>query len=401
MNQTAEVSRMAQTAIPAVPYSAAKEAGRIAVPWYIWCGVLGVTSVVFGLYWDISWHMSVGRDTFWTPAHMAIQLGGILVALTSVYLILSTTWGRNPAAKAASIQVWGFRGPLGAFLACWGGVVMVTSAPFDNWWHNSFGLDVAIVSPPHMVLGVGILAVAIGALLLLVSWMNRAEGAARTELRRLYFVLGGVILSLHWVLLSEFAGGNQMHSPEFYRALTLGVPFVLVTLARASDYRWGATIVAAIYTAWGLAQLWLLPLFPATPKLGPVFTKITHMVPLEFPTLIIFAAIALDFLLNRYATKNKWILAVMLGAAYLAVMVAVHWPFGDFLISPAARNWIFGQNYFPYMESPSEYRYNWEFIDRAPTALLFIRGMTIALVSAIIGSRVGLAAGDALRGLRR
>ena len=392
---------MAQAAIPAVPYSSAKEAGSIAVPWYIWCGLLGVTSIVFGLYWDISWHMSIGRDTFWTPAHMAIQLGGIAIALSSVYLILSTTWGRNPAAKAASIQVWGFRGPLGAFLACWGGVVMVTSAPFDNWWHNSFGLDVAIVSPPHMVLGFGILAVAIGALLLLVSWMNRAEGAAHTQLRRMYLLLGGVILSLHWVLLSEYASGSQMHGPTFYRVLCLGVPIILVGLARASGYRWGATIVAAIYTAWGLGQLWLLPLFPATPKLGPVFTKITHMVPLEFPTLLIVSAIVLDFLLNRYANKNKWILAGMLGTAYLAVLLLVHWPFGDFMISPAARNWIFGQNYFPYMESPSEYHFNWEFVDLAPTTGAFLYGIGIALVTAILGSRIGLAAGDALRGLRR
>jgi hypothetical protein len=278
---------------------------------------------------------------------------------------------------------------------------MVTSAPFDNWWHASFGLDVAIVSPPHMVLGVGILAVAIGALLLLVSSMNRAAGDAHTRLRWMYLLLGGVILALHCVLLSEYTNGSQMHGPAFYRALSLAVPIILVGLSRASGYRWGATIVAAIYTAWVLGQLWLLPLFPATPKLGPVFTNITHMVPLEFPALIVVPAIALDFLLNRYANKNKWALAAMLGTAYLGVLLAVHWPLGDFLISPAARNWVFGQNYFPYMQSPSEYHFNWEFVDLAPTTGLFLYGIGIALVTSIVGSRIGLAAGDALRGLRR
>src|ERR1700733_7014271 len=392
---------MAQSVAPAIPYSAARDESRAPVPWYIWCSLLGPASIVLGLYWDISWHMSIGRDTFWTPAHLAIQLGGILVALTGVYLIFSTTFGSNPAAKAASIQVWGFRGPLGAFLACWGGVVMVTSAPFDNWWHNSFGLDVAIVSPPHIVLGVGILAVAIGALLLLVSWMNRSAGDGHTRLRRLYLLMGDVILSLHWLLLSEYTGGSQMHGPAFYRVLSLAVPIILIALSRASGYRWGATMVAAIYTAWVLGQLWLLPLFPATPKLGPVFTKITHMVPLEFPTLIIVPAIALDFLLNRYAHKNKWALAVMLGTAYLAVLLLVHWPLGDFLISPAARNWIFGQNYFPYMESPSEYHWNWEFVDLAPSAAKFAYGIRLALASALKEASVGLAAGDALRDLHR
>ena len=124
-----------------------------AIPWFVWSGVLSVSSICFGLYWDISWHMTIGRDTFWTPAHLLIQFGGILAAVTCTYLIFSTTFSRDPAVQSSSVKVWGFRGPLGAYLTAWGGVTMVTSAPFDNWWHNSFGLDVEILSPPHVVLG--------------------------------------------------------------------------------------------------------------------------------------------------------------------------------------------------------------------------------------------------------
>ncbi len=385
----------------AIPYSTVSPARSHAAPWYLWCGLIGVSSIVFGLYWDISWHMSIGRDTFWTPAHLLIQFGGILMCLTSAYLIFSTTFGNDSIAPAASVSVWGFRGPLGAFMACWGGVVMVTSAPFDNWWHNSFGLDVQIVSPPHMVLGLGILGVGIGALLLIASSMNRAEGETRKSLLRLYLALGGVLLCLHLLFLSEYSNGDQMHGAQFYRALSLGVPLCLVGLARASGYRWGATAVASIYTAVQLLQLWGLPLFPATPKLGPVFTNVTHMIPLEFPVLIIIPALIIDFLLNRYAQKSKWLLAAMLGAAYLAVMLLIHWPLGNFLISPAARNWIFGENYFAYAVSPSDYHWQFEFVDREATVALFCRGIGIALVIAILSSRIGLAAGDALRRLRR
>jgi len=32
---------------------------------------------------------------------------------------------------------------------------MLASAPFDDWWHNAYGLDVRIISPPHMVLAAG------------------------------------------------------------------------------------------------------------------------------------------------------------------------------------------------------------------------------------------------------
>ena len=34
---------------------------------------------------------------------------------------------------------------------------MITSAPFDNWWHEAYGLDVKIVSPPHTLLAMGFL----------------------------------------------------------------------------------------------------------------------------------------------------------------------------------------------------------------------------------------------------
>jgi hypothetical protein len=392
---------MAQNVVPAIPYLHADERRVSAAPWYVWCGLVGVTSVVFGLYWDVSWHMTIGRDTFWTPAHLAIQFGGILVAAVSAYLIFSTTWGHDAAAQAASVKVWGFRGPLGAFLACWGGVTMVTSAPFDNWWHNSFGLDVQIVSPPHMVLALGILGVEIGALLLLASAMNRAEGARRATLRRMFLYMGGVMLALHLLLISEYTGASDMHSTVFYTVTALGVPIFLIGLARASGYRWGATTVAAIYTVWELAQLWVMPLFPATPKLGPVFTNVTHMVPLDFPVLIIIPAILLDLILNRWGTKNKWLLAAMLGVTYVAAMLAVHWPFAEFLITPAARNWIFGQGYFPYAVSPSDYHLQWEFGDAAKTGLAFARGMGIAVAVAILSSRVGLAAGDGMGRLRR
>ena len=59
--------------------------------------------------------------------------------------------------------MWGFYGPLGAFITAWGGVAMLVSAPFDDWWHNAYGLDVKILSPPHTVLAAGIIAIELGA----------------------------------------------------------------------------------------------------------------------------------------------------------------------------------------------------------------------------------------------
>src|SRR6478735_8365989 len=105
------------------------------IPWFVWCAVVAVTSAMVGGHWDISWHRSIGRDSFWTAPHMAIQLCGVLGGGAAGYLILTTTFGRDDRAKQSAVKLWGFQGPLGAFVLAWGGIAMITSAPFDDWWH--------------------------------------------------------------------------------------------------------------------------------------------------------------------------------------------------------------------------------------------------------------------------
>src|SRR5438034_395175 len=154
--------------------------------WYVWCAVAAVTCAMTGVHWDISWHRSIGRDTFWTPAHIDIYLCGVLAGISCGYLILATTFGRQAALGKSSVKLWGFRGPLGAFIAAWGGIAMLTSAPFDDWWHNAYGLDVKIISPPHVLLIAGMVAVEFGTLVLILGQMNRAVGKAREKLDWLF-----------------------------------------------------------------------------------------------------------------------------------------------------------------------------------------------------------------------
>src|SRR5271169_7206099 len=76
-----------------------------SVPWPIWLVVTGIFSSMIGGHWDIAWHMSIGRDTFWTPAHLMIQLNGVLVGIACGYMILSTTFGSDAAAQGASVRI--------------------------------------------------------------------------------------------------------------------------------------------------------------------------------------------------------------------------------------------------------------------------------------------------------
>ena len=96
--------------------------GAAAVPWYLTAMLVGSTSIVVGLLWDISWHMTIGRDTFWTPAHMAIYLGGVLAGLSCGGLALKTTFAGSEAERAVAVRFWGFQAPLGAWVAIWGAI---------------------------------------------------------------------------------------------------------------------------------------------------------------------------------------------------------------------------------------------------------------------------------------
>jgi hypothetical protein len=384
------------------PQVATRAPGELtAVPWYVWSLFGAVVSVVIGGYWDISWHMSIGRDTFWTPAHMLIQLCGIMAGLTSGYLILFCTSGRDPELASASVSVWRFRGPLGSFIAAWGGATMLTSAPFDNWWHNAYGLDVKIFSPPHVVLDGGILAIQIGALVLIASTRNRASGVVRRILDWLLLLLGGMITMLALTVVWESTYRVLMHTAQCYRAVAIVIPVVFGAFGRISENRWARTIVAGVYTAYAMVMLWIFPLFPATPKLGPVYQRITHMVPMEFPLLVIVPALLLELLEPRLAAWKKWPQAAASGVIFLTAFLAVQWPFATFLVSRASANWFFGTKYFAYFATPNGYDIRHLFVPIDYAALGFWMIMAEAVLLAILSSRLGAAAGEWVRAIRR
>ena len=163
--------------------AAAAPIHRPAIPtWFIATIVASAAGIVLGLLWDISWHMTVGRDTFWTPPHVLEYLAAICAGISCGYVVLRTTFGG--ADDSATVRFWGFRGPLGAWITIWGTFAMLASAPFDDWWHNAYGLDVKIVSPPHMVLFWGMLGIVVGALVLTASAQNRSNGT-RHRARRM------------------------------------------------------------------------------------------------------------------------------------------------------------------------------------------------------------------------
>ena len=377
------------------------------VPWYLWFGALAVTSSSFGGAWDVAWHRSIGRDTFWTPAHLAIQACGVMAAIICGYLVLVNTLGRSAKLQTASVSVLGFRAPLGAFIAAWGGIAMITSAPFDNWWHEAYGLDVKIVSPPHTLLILGIRAVAVGILFLILAAMNRAAGddtpsGAHTfkSLQRLFLYIGGLIVGGQMFFLMEYTWDVKLHSVAAYTSMGIALPLVLAMLSQASRYKWAATSTAAVYMLIVIAEILIFPLIPAQPKLGPVFNPVTHLIPAKFPILIIAPALALDLFWQKTRTWKPWKVALVSGFLFIAVLTIVEWPFANFLLSKASENRFFGTMYFDYNARPDGIDRLRRFFEPDSGATLYW-GLLRAAIYGSIGTWIGLSFGRWMRSVQR
>jgi hypothetical protein len=200
-----------------VPAASTPSQANVPLPWYCYAVVFAVACIPIGVLWDISWHLSIGRDSFWTPAHIMIYAGGAMPGMLCGWLVLKNTFWPEPGQSSATIRIWGFRGPLGAWVLIWGSFTMLLSAPFDNWWHNAYGLDVQIISPPHTILALGIYATGIGALLLVLSWQNRATAANALAANLLVLVAASVLLTQLSIFLTEYSYPNSQHGAAFYQ----------------------------------------------------------------------------------------------------------------------------------------------------------------------------------------
>ena len=335
-----------------------------AVPWSLWAVSFASTSIIVGAVWDISWHRTIGRDSFWTPAHMAIYLGGVVAGLSCGWLVLRTTFARAADAareRAGGVSFWGFRGPLGAWVCIWGALAMIVSAPLDDWWHNAYGLDVEILSPPHVVLAAGIYGIGIGAMLMALARQNVA-GATQRMLQRLYVYAGGLLILMLATLFSEYmVPANVQHAPPFFFASAAIFPLLLIGISRGAASRWGATGAAAVYMGVTLLMIWILQLFPAQPMLAPIMRQVNHMVPPSFPLWIVAPAVVIDLVLSRLpggaGRLRQCATAVAAAVAAVLALAAVQWPFAEFLLTEHARNFFFAGDQWSFDMPVGAYQY--------------------------------------------
>ncbi len=106
------------------PYLFNPAVGRLS--WVVWALVVTLTLPTVGLLWDGAWHMTFGRDTFWSPPHLLLYTGVTLSLLLSAAIVTAATF--QPDA-ATNLHVGPLHAPLGAFMVLVGTAMMLLAAP--------------------------------------------------------------------------------------------------------------------------------------------------------------------------------------------------------------------------------------------------------------------------------
>ena len=206
----------------------------------LWGSLLAKLAGAWGLGWDIQWHMTIGRDSFWIAPHLMIY-SSVVLGLLLAWGVIAYEWTRGVATTR------GFR------LAGLGLVLVVLAAPIDDLWHRLFGLDVTLWSPPHLLALFGSAVSTLGCLLIAIEVYPARSLRARAALVLAGALLyGGIRVTLDpsWLLAYSY-GGVLFHT--FAMLASLILPLALVTVARLSGLRWAPVFAVLLSFAVGLA----------------------------------------------------------------------------------------------------------------------------------------------------
>ena len=216
------------------------------------------------------------------------------------------------------------------------------------------------------------------------------------------FTAGLVVLTVG-TFLTEFMGRWNMHRDSFYEIGSFAFPMFIIAFARASKIKWGATIITSIYMVVMICINGTLRQFPAEPLLAPVANYITFFQTTAFPLLLVFPAMVIDILRDKFTSKNDWVLAVILGIGFFVTFLVVQYNAGTFLKeSPLARNWFFQSDALPYF-NPANADWRYKYVDWQITQG-FKNWSIAALISSVLGilsARIGLLWGNWMKRVQR
>ena len=300
-----------------------------------------------GLAWDRNWHDLIGRDQFWTLPHIMLYAGIGGAGLVALIVITADTLRyklKKPGVDDTStIRIFTFHAPLGYVLLGFGALIDLVAAPFDNYWHQLYGIDVTLWSPFHIMGTLGSIIVGVGIIYVFASEVVIERQAARAGHPPRRF-LG--CRALEWGTLAVLAAYMNLTIPALTAfvaiplgplqlftypfALALAGGFSLVSAVQLTRKPGSATITALLLCIETLYTQAFVPFAISTSValLGisyrfvdrrPAFNLTLALIPLLF----LISAVLIDWLTYRHQQRHKATLDILPGTWLLAIVIAL------------------------------------------------------------------------------
>ncbi len=120
------------------------------VPTMVGLNLVAYLANLLSGYWDAAEHAKGAVDRFWYPPHFGIYFALLVAALVSGWSLTLVLQSPGPVRQK-------LRRNAALVALALANIMNFTGAPFDAWWHETFGLDESAWSPPHIHLIAGAL----------------------------------------------------------------------------------------------------------------------------------------------------------------------------------------------------------------------------------------------------
>jgi hypothetical protein len=290
----------------------------VALPIAIFTATL--ICALFGFIWDVSWHIGKGRDPgpLANPAHYFIVIGLFLLFLAGAVAVVLPFDKPGPAAVRITRNWYA---PVGGLLMAGCGLYALIGFPLDDVWHRTFGQDVTLWGPTHLMMIGGAGLSTLTALYLEYEGRKAmgpdkpADGIGLKFMQ--YLAFAGVVIGL-----SVFQIEYDFGVPQFrlvFQPMLIGAAAAVALVAARLMLGRGAAIIAALIAIALRGAVALV--------VGPILGAPINWFALYLGAAIVVELIALTPLLERpilfgavsglvVSTVGLWLESLWIGAVY-------------------------------------------------------------------------------------
>lgn len=289
--------------------------------------------------WDVAEHAKGAVDSFWYPPHYGIYFSLLMAALLSLAGLAVVF--RGPGLPFEKLR----RNAALSFVAVLNGLSFL-GAPFDAWWHETYGLDLSSWSPPHIHLIVSTVIVILGCMVYFLddaavnAPLQRLEPRSRQSAIQTFALLLSLLVLM--VLFLEYEQIDPVRTPAFI----LARPLWFYPLTWTTIVMFMIALYIGLTRRIGLVSLGLaLYVIVRVALLGVDRTLFAYQGTPFYPLLV--PALALDLTLaalNRSkAQPPTWrsiALAILASTVTLVLTTPLVWAFFDITTDYTVQPWL-------------------------------------------------------------